>query len=110
MLRGGQASTPRTNGTEDDRPQEPDNKSPDQSTADKRGSKSVAQNVAHFSVSEGLTASLDVTQHNNKKQAEGAQESECASPQSQKRQEITHPVARCHKKKRKRRGGDSNPR
>lgn len=84
MLRGGQASTPSANGTEGSRPQEPDDKPPDQSTADKRGSKSVARNVAHFSVSERLSASLDVTEHDKKEEAEGPQEVKCASPQSQK--------------------------
>ena len=109
MLRGGQTSTPCANGTEDDRPQEPDDKPPDQSTADKRGSKCVAQNVAHFSVSEGLSASLDVTEHDNKKQAEGTQEVEYTSSQSQKATGDNSSCRSVSQKKRKRRGGDYLP-
>lgn len=109
MLRGGQAMTSQMNRTLKDSPLEQDGKPPDQRLADKGGSKSVARNVAHFSVSEGLSASLYVTECDNEKETDGPQEDNCDTSQSQKATGVNTSCRSMSRKKHKRRGRDSNP-
>ncbi len=109
MLRSGPAQSSAVSGTENDRPSEPDGQPPDQPTADKRGSKSVARNVAHFSVSGGLSASSDVTAGEAQQGAGEQRKGELGTPQ---RQQATGDNSSCRsvsQKKQKRRGRDSNP-
>ena len=110
MLRSSQASTPSANETEDRGPQEPDDKPPDQPAADKRGSKSVARNVAHFSVSEGLSTSSDVTAGDARQEGPEAECGECDQPQMQRATGDNSSCRSVSQKNQKRRGGDSNSR
>ena len=110
MLRSSQASTPSANETEDRGPQEPDDKPPDQPAADKRGSKSVARNVAHFSVSEGLSTSSDVTAGDAKQEYAEPESGACGQPQTQRASGDNSSCRSVSQKNQKRRGGDSNSR
>ena len=97
-------------GTPNDAPPEQSDKPPDEYLTDKGGSKSVAQNVAHFSVSEGLSASLDVTEGDNEEGANQPQEDNCDTPQRQKATGDNTSCRSVSQENNKRRGGDSNPR
>ena len=109
MLRSGQASTPSANETEDRGPQEPDDKPPDQPTTDKRGAKSVARNVAHFSVSEGLSTSSDVTAGDAQQGGGETESGGCDQPQMQRATGDNSSCRSVSQKNLKRRVRDSNP-
>ncbi len=81
MLRGGQAATPRENGTPDAASQQQADQPQDEHPTDKGGSEGVARNVAHFSGSEGLSASSDVTEGDHERGETRPQEEDEGTPQ-----------------------------
>ncbi len=106
-LQGGQVMTSQVNGTLKDTSQEQGGKPPDEHPTDRRGSKSVARNVAHFSISEGLSASLDVTEGDNEKGADRPHKDKHGKPQKQKATGVSTSCRSVSQKKHKRRGRDS---
>ena len=90
---GNQNLRSQASGIQDDASREQGGKPSDKQPEKSGGSKSVARNVAHFSVSEGLLASSDVTVSDDEKGGDRPLQSQCDTSQMQK---ATGDISSCH--------------
>ncbi|HAH43796.1 MAG TPA: hypothetical protein DCM07_02870 [Planctomycetaceae bacterium] len=109
MLRSRQTPHSQTGESQENSLQEQGDKSPDDQPDDSNSSESVAQNVAHFSDSEGLSSSSDVTGGDKDDEDSRPQKDKHSTPQSQKATGDNSSCRSMSQQKQKRRGGDSPP-